>query len=156
MRYFQILETTRGLQGIKRGTFTPEQARETGSCAVIALSHITGLTWEQVWEHAKKNFHRYGMNAGDIAATARDLGWTCSQSYWKLLGLPHRLGETNKAMTVRQAETYLAEHDPNIRLICTIMAGGVPHSIAFADGKFHNVLGAYKAQIRLASIFTKQ
>ncbi len=124
---------TRGIKRVKRGAFTAEQARETGSCAVIALSHVTGLDWEQVWEHAKKYFHRYGMNAGDIAATARDLGWRCDKSYWKLLGLPHRPGESNKAMTIRQAEIFLAEHDPDMRLICTIMAGGVPHAVAFVN-----------------------
>lgn len=137
--WIQLVETT--------GSYTPEQAREIGSCAIIAMARVTGLSWEQVWEQAKPYYGRYGMNAGAINATMGDLGWRYGdKTYWKLLGMP--VG--GKAMTVQQAQVYLQDNDPDVRLICMIHAGRVPHSIAFADGQFHNVENAWKAKLRLA------
>lgn len=133
------------------GSYTPEQAREIGSCAIIAISHITGLSWDQVWEHAKPYYGRHGMDAGAIFSTMRALGWTYGdKGYWKLLGMPN-----GKAMTVQQAQDYLQANDPDVRLLCMIHAGRIPHSIAFADGQFHNVQGAWKAKIRLAYYCTR-
>jgi len=137
------------------GSFTPEQAREIGSCAIIAMAHITGLSWDQVWEQAKPYYTRFGMDAGAIGATMRELGWKYGdKSNWKLLGMPVGLASA-KAMTVQQAQVYLQEHEPDARLICLIHARGVPHSIAFADGQFHNVEGAWRARIRLAYYCTQ-
>jgi hypothetical protein len=125
------------------GTFTADQAREIGSCAIISMSHITGKSWEEVWEVARPEFGRYGMNSGGIARTLRALGWE-NKGYFKLLD-----------MTVRQAEAYLQQNDPDAVICCQISVQRIPHSIAFVGGKFHNVQGAYKAKIRLAYQYTK-
>ena len=57
-------------------------------------------------------------------------------------------------MNVRQAEEYLQKHHPDIKLICQINVKRVPHSIAFVNGKFHNVQGAYRAKLGLVSVCT--
>jgi hypothetical protein len=145
MRYIDLLESS----------FTADEAKAIGDCAVIAISHITGLDWDTVWNHAQKYFRRFGMNAGATSATLRDLGWKKERTYHPLLGLPARPGQTNRAMTVRQAQAYLAVHDPDVRLLCVINAGRVPHSIAFVNGQFHNVLGAWNARIKLADVCVK-
>lgn len=125
-----------------RGTYSPEQAKEIGSCAIIAIAKLTGLSWDDVWEVAKPHFGKFGMNSGNIAGTLRELGWQMDGYYkmpwWQAPG-----------MSVKAARAWLQENDPTAHLWCSINVRGVPHSICFVDGDFHNVLGADRAKLRL-------
>jgi hypothetical protein len=124
-----------------QGSYTPEQARDIGSCAVIAMAEVTGKTWEEVFEVAKPYFSRYGLNAAHKSAIMRELGWKMD-GYYKM---PWMM----TPMNVRQAQVWLKENDPNAVLIAQIHAGGWPHAISFKNGEWHNVLGAFKARLRL-------
>jgi hypothetical protein len=137
MRYKDIVEHA-------RGSYSAEQAREIGDCAIVAMQEVTGLPWEMVFEAAKSRFSRTGLNSGDIAWTMRDLGWRTD-------GYNRGGWMTPQGVTVRRFEEWLQQNDPDVRLIAAIMVRGMLHSIAFVGGKFHNVQGAYKARVRLVS-----
>jgi hypothetical protein len=120
------------------GSFSADEAKEIGDCAIIAIANITGKTWDEVFTVAQPYFGRYGMNAGGISRTFTELGW--SMSYYMPVD----------DMTVRAAEAYLRVNDPDIRLCCQINVGRIPHSISFVNGSFDNVQGAYRAKVRSA------
>lgn len=141
MRFGDLME-----HGPGAGTYSAEEAKEIGSCAIIAISHITGLSWDEVFEVGKKYFGKHGLNSGDTWAILRDLGWH-SDGYFKIPGFI-----TPKGVTVRDAELWLRENDPEVKLLAVIYVDRVPHAIAYTDGQFHNVLGANRAKLRLASI----
>lgn len=138
MRYHELLEAK------SVGTFSSERAKEIGDCAIVAMSIVTGLPWDTVWNEAKTRFGRFGMNAGGIFGTMKALGWNM-EPYDKIPPWGPR-------MTVRQAEAFLQKNDPSVRLLGMINVYRMPHQIAFADGKFHNVLGAYKARLQSVDI----
>ncbi len=137
--------------------FTAQQAREIGSCAVIAMAEVTGLTWDQVWEVAQHYFTRTGLNAGHKYTILKELGFKMDGFHklihWDRLRNPEDSRDTR--MTVVQAERWLAENMPDAKLICQIDVEGSAHAIAFSNGRFHNTLGAKRARINLASIITK-
>ena len=136
--------------------FTAQQARNIGSCAVIAIAEVTGLTWEQVWEVAQYYFKRNGLNAGDKYAILKELGYK-SDGFFKLMHWDRlRDPEDTRCsrMTVVQAERWMNENMPDAKLICQIDVEGSAHAIAFSNGRFHNTLGAKRARINLASIIT--
>lgn len=141
MRFYEILES-------QHGTFSADQAKEIGDCAIVAISLVTGRPWDDVFEHAKVAFGKYGMNAGGIGRTMRALGWRM-ESYFKLPWFK------SPGITVQRAEIWLQKNAPDIRLLCYINVRRVPHTIAFVDGKFHNVLGATRAKLGSVDICTR-
>ena len=137
--------------------FTAEQAREIGSCAVIAIANVTGLTWEQVWEVAQYYFTRHGLNSGHEHGILRELGYSAN-GFYKLMHFDRirTFGDKrNPMMTITEAERWLNDNMPDVRIIASINVDGMAHAISYRDGKFHNTLGAKKARIRLASIIVK-
>lgn len=165
-----VLKTTKGDQKLfkprlskleeardkNQGSYSSAQAREIGSCAIIAISNITGKSWDEVWEVAKPYFNRYGMDSGATARVLREFGYEMDAYYkmpWSGPGKPPTYDPPT--MTVRQAEAWLKENDPNVKLHCTIYVDRMPHAIAYVNGEFHNVLGAYKARLRLVYLCRK-
>jgi len=133
------------LEGQRFGGYSADQVKEMGDCAIVAMSHVTGLPWEDVFEQAKDSFGQYGMNSGGISRTMRALGWHM-ESYFRLPWFQ------NPGMTVQAAELWLRQNAPDVRLLAVINVRRVPHTIAFVDGKFHNVLGATRAKLNLVWI----
>lgn len=136
--------------------FTAEQAKQIGSCAVIAMAEVTGLSWGEVWEVAQYYFTRTGLTALHKYSILKELGYTCN-GFYKLI---HRdrlssLDNLPTAMTVVQAERWLGENMPDVVLICQIMVDGTAHAISYRGGRFHNTLGAKRSRIQLASIIAK-
>jgi hypothetical protein len=152
-----VLKTTKGDQKLfkpriskleetdrTRGTYTAEQAKRVGDCAIVALAHITGKTWEEVFEVAQPYFGRTGLGISDESRILRHFGWAVD-AYYKM---PWMLNP----MTVRAGEAWLRENDPEAKILAAIYVDGMLHSIAYTNGAFHNVLGAYKARLRLVYI----
>lgn len=123
------------------GGYTEAQAREIGDCAIVAISHIVGKSWQDVWDVAKPYFSRYGIGAAGDIHVLKHFGYR-EDGYYKMPWM-------TTSMTVKQAEEWLQSNDPEVKLHCMIYVDRMPHAIAFVDGKFHNVLGAYKSKIRL-------
>jgi len=130
-----------------RGTYSAEQARRVGDCAIIALTHITGKTWEEVFEVAQPYFGRTGLDIGDEARILKHFGWSID-GYYKM---PWMM----TPMTVRAGEAWLRENNPDAKILAAIYVDRMLHSIAYTDGAFHNVLGAYKARLRLVYVCTR-
>lgn len=141
MRFYEILEAQ------KHGGYSSDEAKEIGDCAIIAISLVTGLPWDDVFEQAKNSFSKFGLNAGGIGRTVQALGWKTEpyfkMPWWKDTGI-----------NVQHGEIWLQKNAPDVRLICLINVRRVPHSIAFVDGKFHNVLGATRAKLSSVDICT--
>lgn len=165
-----VLKTTKGDQklfkpriskleegrDVNRGKYTSVRAKEIGDCAIIAISNITGKSWDEVWEVAMPYFTRYGLDSGAEARVLRHFGYQ-EDAYFKMPWTgPSKPPEFKPpSMNVRQAETWLKENDPSVTLHCTIYVDGMPHAIAYVGGQFHNVLDAYKAKIRMCYKCTK-
>jgi len=137
--------------------YTAEQARDIGSCAVIAIAEVTGLTWDQVWEVAQYYFTRSGLSPVHKYQILKELGFR-SDGFFKLIHMARLRDVFDKrptAMTVVQAEQWLIQNMPEAKLICSIMVDGQAHAIAFNNGRFHNTLGAKRSRINYASIITR-
>jgi hypothetical protein len=129
-----------------RGTFSPEQARDIGSCAIIAVSNLTGRTWNEVWEVAKPFFGRNGLTPIQTSQIFTQLGYRLDGYYKMPWCHPHiRPG----GMTVNQSAVWLRENDPDVHLYASIHAQRQGHAISFRDGDWHNTLGANRAKLRL-------
>ena len=57
------------------GQFLAESVPDKDHCSISAISHVTGRSEDDVWEHAKKHWKPgYGMNSGGIHHTLKALG----------------------------------------------------------------------------------
>jgi hypothetical protein len=73
-----------------RSKYSAEEAKEIGDRAIIAMSLVTGLPWDTVFEQAQSEFGKYGMNSGTIGRTMRALGWVFGPKYQHVIFLPSK------------------------------------------------------------------
>lgn len=109
---------------------------DADTCAVYAISHITGVSPEQVWEIAQPLWRqRFGMHSGQISSVLTELGFEFGKFRYDLVYRP-RQASTNPYIHLTLGQLLgILEKNPSVPLLI----GTRGHAIGYRDGKLLDV-----------------